>query len=226
MALALLIRHALTDVTGKRLSGRTPGLHLSDAGRVQAERLAERLRPLRLAAAYSSPLERCVETAEIALAGRDLRVEKLPDLLEVDYGRWTGRTIAPLYRTALWKRLLAAPSSIRFPGGETLGEVQRRCVGAIDRAASAHPNGTVALFAHADVIRVAVAHYAGLHLDLFQRIIVSPASVSAVLIGDRIPRVVRLNDTGSLEDLAARRPATRARTSPGRRPPARGGALR
>src|SRR5881409_205841 len=115
MGLLLLIRHALTDSTGKRLSGRTPGLHLSEAGRGQAEQLAERLRPASLSAIYSSPLERCVETAERIAAGRSVSVQVVPALLEVDYGSWSGRPFGQLYRTALWKRLVQQPSSIRFP---------------------------------------------------------------------------------------------------------------
>jgi probable phosphoglycerate mutase len=225
--LVLLVRHALTAATGTRLSGRTPGLQLSEVGRAQAEGLAQRLAPVRLAAACSSPLERCVETARISLRGRDLEIEELPALLEVDYGRWTGRPLASLYRTALWKQLMDSPSSIRFPGGETLPEVQQRCVEAIDEVAARHANGTVAVFAHADVLRLALAHYAGVHVDLFQRLIVSPASVSAVLLGNRVPRIVRVNDTGSLADLAPKRPPTRPSTRNTKRNPASdGGRLR
>ena len=109
-----------------------------------------------------------------------------------------------LARTALWKRIQNAPSSVRFPGGETLVEAQRRAVSALEAVAARHPRGTVALVSHADLIRLAVAHFAGVHIDLFQRIVVSPASVSVVLIGDRVPRILRLNDTGSVTDLAQR----------------------
>jgi probable phosphoglycerate mutase len=208
MALILLVRHALTDATGKRLSGQAKGLHLSEAGRAQAERAAERLRPVPLAALYASPLERCAETAALIAAGRSLRITELPGLMEVDYGSWTGRPFGQLYRTTLWKRLMQAPSSIRFPNGETLLEVQARCVAAVEEIAARHPKGIVAVVAHADVIRLTLAHYAGIHLDLYQRLTVSPASVSAILLGDRIPRILRTNDTGSLQDLIPkRRPA-------------------
>jgi probable phosphomutase (TIGR03848 family) len=209
MALILLVRHALTDATGKRLSGQAKGLHLSDAGRGQAERAAERLRPVPLAALYTSPLERCAETAALIAAGRSLPITELPGLMEVDYGTWTGRPFGQLYRTTLWKRLMQAPSSIRFPNGETLLEVQARCVATVEEIAARHPKGIVAVVAHADVIRLTLAHYAGIHLDLYQRLTVSPASVSAVLLGDRIPRILRTNDTGSLQDLVPkRRPST------------------
>jgi probable phosphoglycerate mutase len=200
----LLIRHAVTGVTGKRLSGAAPGIHLSEEGRLQASRLSDRLAPLRLSGVYSSPLERCTETAEAIAAPRGLQVQALPDLVEVGYGTWTGKPLAQLARTALWKRIQQSPSSVRFPGGETLTEVQRRCVAALDALAVRH-RGMVAVVSHADVIRLAVAHYAGVHLDLFQRIIVSPASVTVIGLGDRIPRILRMNDTGSLDDFRSRR---------------------
>ncbi len=216
MTLFLLIRHALTDVTGKRLSGSLPGFHLSAEGRDQAERLAERLAPIRLTAIYSSPLERCVETAEAVAGERGLEIQRLPDLDEVGYGQWSGRSLAQLARTSLWKRLQQAPSSVRFPGGETLADVQRRTAAALETIASRSPRGVVAVVTHADVIRLLLAHYAGIHIDLFQRLTVSPASVSALVLGDRVPRILRVNDTGSIADLAlaAERIAARAAASP------------
>ncbi|HXF57956.1 MAG TPA: MSMEG_4193 family putative phosphomutase [Actinomycetota bacterium] len=204
MTLLLLVRHALTDATGKRLSGSTPGVHLSEEGRRQARELAERLAGLRLTEVLSSPLERCRETA-LAIAERHgLPVVTVPELEEVGYGEWTGHSIARVSRTRLWRQLHQAPSSVRFPGGETLAEAQRRAVGALEEAAARSPRGVVVVVTHADIIRLALAHYAGVHLDLFQRLTVSPASVSAVALGDRIPRVLRVNDTGSLQDLVGR----------------------
>lgn len=211
MTLLLLVRHGLTAATGRRLSGRTPGIHLSEDGRRQAARLAERLEGVPLAAIYASPLERCIETAEPTAAARSLPVQPLADVQEVAYGGWTGRPLAALARTTLWKQVQQAPSSIRFPGGEALTEVQRRSVDALDEVAARHPRRIVAVFSHADVIRLAVAHYAGVHIDLFQRLIVSPASISAVALGERIPRIVRLNDTGTAQDLI---PRARPRTEP------------
>jgi probable phosphomutase (TIGR03848 family) len=219
VALLLLIRHALTEATGKRLSGRTPGIHLSEEGRRQAVRLAERLTGLPLSAVYASPLERCVETAQPIAAPRGMSVRPAPGLEEVDYGKWTGRSIAQLVRTKLWKKVQQAPSSATFPEGEGLIDAQRRAVATIEEIAARHPRAVVAVVAHADVIRLALAHYAGLHIDLFQRLIVSPASVSAVALGDRIPRIVRMNDTGALDDLAGRSapPNGRSRPRPGAR---------
>jgi probable phosphomutase (TIGR03848 family) len=204
MTLLLLVRHALTEATGRRLSGSTPGIHLSEQGRMQAKELAERMAPLRLSAVYASPLERCVETAESIAGPRSLVVERMSALEEVAYGAWTGKSFAQLTRTTLWKKVQLAPSSVRFPGGETLTEAQVRMVTALEALAITHPKATVAVVSHADLIRLSLAHYAGIHLDLFQRIIVSPASVSAILLGDRIPRILRMNDTGSLSDLAER----------------------
>ena len=201
MALLLLIRHALTDSTGKRLSGTAPGIHLSPQGEAQAAHLAERMASVMLAGLYSSPLERCMETARPIAATRRIDVHPVPELIEVGYGRWTGRPLSQLARTRLWTRVQRAPSSVRFPGGETLFEVQRRSVAALEDIAVRHPRSAVALVTHADVIRLVLAHFTGIHIDLFQRLIVSPASVSAIVLSDGIPGVVRVNDTGTLEDL-------------------------
>lgn len=199
MTLLLLIRHAVTEQTGKRLYGRTGGIHLSAEGRAQAERLAERLRDVPLDAVYTSPLERCVETARAIAGGRRPRVVR--ELNEVDYGDWTGRSLPALRRTKMWARVRSAPSRVRFPSGETLVEVQRRAVASLDALAGRHPRGTIAVVSHGDVVRLAVAQYAGVHIDLFQRLEVAPASVSAVAIGDGGPRILRVNDTGDLTGL-------------------------
>jgi probable phosphomutase (TIGR03848 family) len=214
VALLLLIRHALTQATGKRLSGRTPGIHLSEEGLRQAGGLAERLSALPLAAVYASPLERCMETAAAIAAPRRMSVRPMPGLEEVDYGTWTGRSLSQLVRTSLWKKVQQSPSSARFPEGEGLIDAQRRAVVALEEIAARHPRVTVAVVAHADVIRLALAHYAGLHIDLFQRLIVSPASVSAVALGDRIPRIVRMNDTGTLDELVRRSSPPKGRGRP------------
>jgi len=206
MALLLLVRHALTEATGVQLSGSLPGIHLSERGRAQAVALSERLAPIRLAAIYASPLERCTETAEAVADGRGIQVRPLPELEEVDYGRWAGRALARLAKTELWKTVHQTPSAVRFPGGETFAEVQQRTVGALQEIASRHRRSAVAVVTHADVIRLALAHFAGVHIDLYQRFTVSPASVSAVILGDRGPRVLRVNDTGTLADLAPSRP--------------------
>lgn len=207
MALLLLIRHGLTDSTGKRLYGWTPGVHLSDRGREQAERLAERLAGVPIRAIYSSPLERCTETAEPLAAATGVEVQVHDDLGEVRYGTWTGRPLAQLARTKLWRTVQHVPSRARFPGGESLLEVQGRAVRATDRILASHPKGTAAVFSHGDVIRLLLAHFIGVHPDLFQRLIVDPGSVSVVSAGDGIPRIIKMNDTGGLADLVPRKTA-------------------
>ena len=221
MTLLLLVRHAVTDATGTRLTGQLPGFHLSEEGRRQAEHVGQRLAPLPIAAVYSSPLERCLETAQPLASARRLDVTTLDDLSDVGYGRWSGRRLAGLYRTKLWRQLVHAPSAIRFPGGETLPEVQRRALDCLDGIAARHPTRAVAVFTHADVVRLVVAHYAGIHIDHFQRIVVSPASVSAVALGERVPRLVRLNDTGTLADLVPRARPRPAASANGSRPRSR-----
>ncbi|MGH2686329.1 MAG: MSMEG_4193 family putative phosphomutase [Actinomycetota bacterium] len=211
MAVILLVRHAVTAVTGKRLYGRAGGISLSDEGREQARRLAERISAIRLDALYSSPLERCLETAAPIASACGREVRTVEGILEIDYGTWTGRPFTSLRRTRIWRRVHGTqPSAVRFPGGETLGEAQRRSVDALNEIAERHPRGTVAVVSHGDVVSLVLAHLAGVHVDLFQRIHVAPASVSAVSVGPSGPMILRVNDTGTLEDLGRpRRPRVR-----------------
>lgn len=208
MTLLLLIRHGHTDAAGKHLTGWAPGVHLNARGRVEAAGLAERLRDVPIAAVYSSPLERCRETAAPLAKARKLPIRSRRALIEVDYGDWTGRSIQQARRTKLWQAVRHAPSSVRFPGGESLLEVQNRAVAGVRALAATHPRGTIAIVSHADVIRLLIAHFAGMHADQLQRLAVDPGSVSVVALGDQIPRVLKLNDTG---DLSALRPPKRAR---------------
>jgi probable phosphoglycerate mutase len=219
MSVLVLVRHGMTSVTGTKLTGWAPGFHLSEEGRAQAERAAERLAGLPIRAIYSSPLERCRETAE-PLAGRlHLSIRARPQLGEVRFGEWTGRSLAQLRRTKLWRRVQLVPSNVRFPGGESFAEVQERAVAELLRIADAHRDGVVAVFSHADVIKLVLAHFAGMHQDAFQRLVVDPCSVSIVAVQEGMPRVVRMNDTGDLEHLVApsgRRGASRRRRTNGR----------
>jgi probable phosphoglycerate mutase len=206
MTVLFLVRHAATDRTGRRLMGRTPGVQLSDRGRRQAEGLADRFARVPLAAVYASPLERCRETAAPLARSKGLRVAVRSDLLEVDYGDWTGRALGRLARTRLWRVVQQVPSQARFPGGESLVEVQGRAVRAADAIAADHPAGAVAIVSHGDVIGLLLAHLLGAHLDAYQRIAVEPASVSIVALGDgRAPKVLRVNDTGSLDTFGRAR---------------------
>jgi probable phosphoglycerate mutase len=221
MTVLVLIRHGMTSVTGRKLTGWSPGVHLSAEGHTQAERLAERLEPLPIHAIYSSPLERCRETASPIAGRRRLAVRVRPQLGEVRYGDWTGRSLAQLRRTKLWRRVQLVPSNVRFPGGESFIEVQQRAVTELLRIADAHPDDVVAVCSHADVIKLVLAHFAGMHEDAFQRLVVDPCSVSVVAIADGVPRVVKVNDTGELPRLVpagarrSRRRPTRARSTGG-----------
>jgi probable phosphomutase (TIGR03848 family) len=196
----LLLRHATTDHTGKRLSGWTPGIHLGSKGLDEARALAERLAPVELHAIYSSPLERCQETAAAVAEPRGLKVSTVDDLGEVRYGDWTGKELGELAKTDLWRTVQFHPSGARFPDGESIHEMQTRAVAACERLRAAHPDQTVAACSHADVIKAVVAHYLGMHLDLFQRLVVTPASVTALAFG-RVPYLLRLNDSGLTSDL-------------------------
>jgi probable phosphomutase (TIGR03848 family) len=204
MTVLLLVRHGLADATGERLYGRTEGVHLSERGRAQAEDLARRLGALPIEAVYTSPLERCRETAGPIATVAGVRVRAAPGLLETDTGDWTGRSFKQIGRTRLWRRIRVLPSSARFPAGESLTEVQARALRALERIAEGHRKGLVAVVSHGDPIRLALAHYAGVPLDLFQRLEVEPASVSAVSLGSGPPRILRLNDTGGFGDMAPR----------------------
>jgi probable phosphomutase (TIGR03848 family) len=205
MTTLVLIRHGHTDTAGKRLSGRTPGVHLSARGRDQAERMVERLEGVKIDAIVSSPLERCRETAAPLARARRLAVRIRRAWIEVGYGDWTGRSISQLRRTKLWRTVMHAPSNVRFPGGESLLEVQARAVQAALDVAGEHPRGTVAVVSHADVIRLLVAHVAGTHPDHLQRWSVDTGSISAVSLSDGVPRLLAVNDTGDLAFLRSRR---------------------
>lgn len=213
MTLVLLIRHGHTPTAGRVLTGWTRGVHLSERGRAQAEALVHRLEGVPLQAIYSSPLERCRETAAPLARARGLPVRTRRDLLEVNYGEWTGRSIRQLARTRAWRALQRTPSAVRFPGGETLSEVQARAVDAVRDIAEAHPGGVVAIVTHADVVRLALAGLLGLPLDLSQRLAVDPGSVSVVAIADAEVRALRVNDTGDLGELVPARRRSRRRAA-------------
>jgi len=204
VTLLLLIRHGVTDATGTRLVGWTPGVHLSESGREQAEAVRDRLAGTRIDAIYSSPLERCRETAQPLATERGLPIRTRKDIGEIAYGTWTNRPLKQVAKTKLWPRVQMVPSRVRFPDGEALSEARSRAIAELDRIVVAHPRKVVAAFSHADVIKLVVAEFAGMHLDLFQRIVVDPASVCALEVGDGVPRVLRVNDTGSLAALAPR----------------------
>ena len=218
MRLLLLLRHAVTEHTGARLSGWMPGLHLSEAGLEQARGLAERLGPVPIDAVYASPLERCQETAAVVADAKGLKVGTVEEVGEVRYGDWTGRELKALAKEPLWKVVQATPSAARFPGGESIFEMQARAVLAIERLREGHPGQTVAVCSHADVIKALACHYLGMHLDLVQRVVVDPASVTAFAFGP-VPALVRLNDTGGSDGLVPPRRSRRRKREAARAQP-------
>ena len=175
-----LIRHAVTDETGVTLSGRQAGIALSAAGIAMAERAAAQLADVPVRAVFTSPILRCRQTARTFGAVWDRAATIDSGLIEADYGTWTGRSLKSLYRLKSWQRLMQSPSRFRFPEGETLEEVQRRAVAAVESIAERHRGDTVVAVSHADVIRVILVHYLGMPLDLVHRLTVGPASVSIV----------------------------------------------
>lgn len=201
--LVLLVRHGTTPTTGKILPGRARGLRLAESGKEQARRVAERVAELgTIAAIYSSPLERARETASpIARAlGKPVRIDR--GLLECDFGDWTGQSLRRLMKKPEWATVQRAPSMFRFPHGESFVEMQTRMVDAIDRIRRQHAGKTVVCVSHADPIKALVAHATGTPLDLFQRLVISTCSVTAILYTDSSPIVLTVNSTGaSLRDL-------------------------
>jgi len=201
--LILLVRHGRTPTTGSVLPGRARGLHLSDDGRRQAEAVAERLGALeKVDAVYASPLERARETAAPIAKRFGLPVKIERGLLECDFGAWTGGKLKVLARKPEWRTVQRWPSGFRFPDGESFVEMHSRITETLQRLAAAHRGGRIVAVSHADPIKAAVADAAGSHLDQFQRIVVSPCSVSALLYGPGGPTVLCVNSLGDLKELA------------------------
>jgi probable phosphomutase (TIGR03848 family) len=201
MTLLFLIRHATNDWVGQGLAGWLPGVHLNERGRHQARDLALRLGEIPFAAIYSSPLERAVETAEAIADPRGLKVRLHTGLGEVRYGDWEGKTLAELEQTPQWAVLHSYPSGMQFPNGDSLRQVQARVVSALDSIMNDHPlaDANVVIVSHGSAIQLALAHYAGVHLDLSARLTVGPASISVVAFNERGPRLLRMNDTGPFD---------------------------
>jgi probable phosphomutase (TIGR03848 family) len=199
----LLVRHGQTPTTGKILPGRAKGLSLADEGRRQADIAAQRIGELkRVDAIYSSPLERAKETASPIARARGLRTRVSRGLFECDFGDWTGAELKKLMKLPEWQTVQRAPSTFRFPGGESFTEMQTRMVTTLDALRLEHPGGTIVCVSHADTIKAAVAHALGTHIDLFQRIVISPASITAIAWGSGGPVVLAVNSTGRpLTDL-------------------------
>lgn len=196
MTTFLLIRHASCGGLGRTLWGRTPGVCLNETGRIEARRLAERLRGITLQAIYSSPLERALETAETIARSMNLEVSTNPAFDEVDFGDWTGKSFDTLANDERWRRFNSVRSATRIPGGESFVEVQTRIVTEMERI-SAH-NERVAIVSHADVIKAAIGYFTATPIDLLQRIEISPCSVSAIVIENDSVRLLTINNTSDL----------------------------
>jgi probable phosphoglycerate mutase len=202
MAFILLVRHGQNDwVSKKRLAGWTPGVHLNEEGRQQANELAIRLAHLPISAVYSSPLERCMETAERIAQTHGLKVIVSEAIGESRYGKWEGKRIKKLTKKKRkWHMVQHYPSRFRFPGGESFSEIQDRAVKTLEVIADQHEKEMVVVVSHADVIKLILAHYIGLHIDLFQRIPLSTASVSLLSLVKNSPaHVLRINDNGPIQ---------------------------
>ena len=213
MTTLLLVRHGVTAGTGHRLGGRTQA-ELSAAGRAQARAAGERVAALPVRAVYASPLARTWQTAELIgeAVGKD--PVACEGLLEVDYGRWTDRSLKSVARTKMWPVIQARPSLASFPDGETIRHAQLRAADAVEELVARHRRGMIVAVSHADVIKVLVAFYLSLPLDAFQRLHVTPASVTVLSLspGGR-PMLVRFNDDGPLraEDFRPPRRTSKAK---------------
>jgi probable phosphoglycerate mutase len=205
--LVLLVRHATTPVTGVKLTSRAPGVHLSDEGRRQAEAAGARLGQFpAIAAVYSSPIERARETAlPIARALRtSVRVER--GLSELDMGDWTGMSLKQASRRPEWAAIQRHPSGFRFPGGESFTEMQARMITTLQALVARHRGATIVAVSHGDPIKSIVAEALGTPLDLFQRIVIAPASITAITYGPLGPGILTVNWVdGDLAWLGARR---------------------
>ena len=208
--LVLFVRHGRTPTTGTTLPGRAPGLHLSAEGLRQADAVATNLAGASagmpgggVAAVYSSPMERTRETAAPIARAVGRRVRTAPGLIECDFGRWTGRRLKELSRLKAWKSVQRQPSTFRFPGGESFAEMQARITGQVAELVLEHPGETIVCVSHADPIKAALSAALGSPLDMFQRLVVGPCSVSAVLQTDDHPVVLSLNGGASVVSPAA-----------------------
>jgi probable phosphomutase (TIGR03848 family) len=192
----LLIRHATTDAVGKRLSGRMPGVHLNDTGKEEARQLAERLKGFPIVAIYSSPLERASETAAPLAEIINCACVVTHGFLEIDYGSWTNCSFEQLQNDPQFIRFNTFRSGTRIPGGETMQEAQGRIIAGIEKLSLKHNNELVAIVSHSDLIKSAIAYYAGISLDMIRRIEISPASVSMVNLFEDSVQIAFINNTG------------------------------
>lgn len=195
MTTVLLIRHAENDYIKKgKMAGRLPGVRLNERGRAQTAALAEVLKARKLAAVYSSPLDRAIETAKPIAEAQGLEAELRWGLEETDVGKWQGQSFKRLARGKLWRQMLKEPARFRYPEGESMFEQQVRLVEEVDELLARHKaKDTFACVGHADPFKLLIAHHIGLPLDAFQRLFLAPASVSELAFEDGGVRLVGLN---------------------------------
>ena len=196
----LLVRHGLTPTTGKEMPAPGAGPNLSEEGWRQAGQAADHICAWRatlpvLGGLYSSPLSRTKETASVLSKALGLPVTEDPGLVDCDAGEWAGAPLNELAKKPEWTTVVNNPSGFRFPGGESIPEMYSRVVGTVRALAAQHPGQAVVVVSHADPIKAVLADAMGVHLDLFQRVNVSPASVSAINYGEPFPTVMLVNWT-------------------------------
>lgn len=190
----LLIRHASHDYLGRAIAGWLPGVHINTRGREEAEALAGALAGAGIEALFSSPLDRTMDTAEFIARRTGLHVHVEEAFGEVRFGEWEGMTFEDLASDPRWEAYNRFRSGTRPPGGgELLLEVQARAVAAMERMRDDHPDGTVAVVSHGDVIKAAAMYWLGMPLDLLERFDVAPASVTEIVVGDWGAKVIRIN---------------------------------
>jgi probable phosphomutase (TIGR03848 family) len=201
MTIILLIRHGENEYVSKgRLAGRLPGVHLNANGKKQAQALAKILAKAPIKAIYSSPLERCFETAQPLAKALKLNIIPRLGLLEIDFGSWQDKTLKSLRRRKLWKTVQRYPSRMEFPEGETFASAQIRATQEIEALSKLHTQKEIIVcFAHSDIIRLILAYYIGTPLDLFQRIMVSPASISTIHLGEMGVQIFNVNQSISFK---------------------------
>jgi len=194
MTTLLLIRHGQNDyLVRNKLPGHLPGIHLDSRGRKQAVEIDQTLNQLPIKVVFASPLERAVETAEPLARSLHLKLHLRPDLMDLDVGSWAGRSWKMLNRTKLGKVIQQTPSQFQFPGGESFIQVQERVVADLDAIIEKHEKELVVVVFHADPIKLAIAHYLGMPLDSFQRLVISPGSVTVLQISNTAARLLALN---------------------------------
>jgi broad specificity phosphatase PhoE len=187
-----LIRHAAVEASGRL--GRRPDVELSGQGQAQARALAAHMEQVELSAIFSSPILRARQTADAIARGRRVIVDDA--LREVEVGEWDGKTFEELRGIESWKWYNRFRSGTRAAGGEMMLEVQARIVGFLERTSHEFRDQKIAVVSHADVIRGAICHYAGIPLDLSLRVRIDPASISVLRIADYGAEISLLNERG------------------------------